>query len=559
MQYLRANFISIVTLLLVSGMAYFGSRVISNSPGMSIGGWIFGLAPVIAAVLIIAFIKLGSQAGCDLSTFFEFPRHGLNLRVLLMISLTAAVTCGFILLNPFGLTMPTFIGIIVFLIVMSVSMITKDKMVDAVGLLLIALPFATYAEFEIVKLTDFDSGWITIKVAIILFFAFIWAVFNFIVLKKNIKKERFHILILIFASATLLSAVFSADIIYSLKRWLFEITYPIVIYFILINSLKSWGDVRKFLSYLIGSVFLNLIMVMYYFVKYGSEGVDNDYVLNLGFASGVLIAEVLIMIIPIIFAFLATEKEKTRKMLYFFLIILGVTGLAVSFSRMPQISMVLGLMALFFIRATRKYVIIALVLALLVGAFHVKKLTPFYSKYYELTTFNSVIYAPSMEKRYGGWEAAAAMFQDRPLTGVGIGRFNQEYGNYGVLYYSPWARGYVPMISAHNMYINFLAETGIPGVLSLSGVLFYIILSGLGFIRRAGEKRVFAYALLLSVIMFLWNNLVSGTVFAYVKEIDKGLVFWSITAVIMSCGVIREDTDSPGSAGLLPAGYGPNV
>ena len=96
------------------------------------------------------------------------------------------------------------------------------------------------------------------------------------------------------------------------------------------------------------------------------------------------------------------------------------------------------------------------------------------------------------------------------------------------------------MISAHNMYLNYLAETGVPGFLILVTIFIAIVRRGFHLLKEGKQDYLFKFSLLISVLVFLINNLVDGITSAYVKDIDKGMVFWSITAMIMSYHTIDK-------------------
>ena len=541
-QYLSKNYLNIIIYALVVVMAYLLSKVIVNNPGMSVSGWIFSFAPVVAVGITIAVIKISAQTGNTISSFLPPSPLNVDKRIFLVVTSLAIILGLSIIFNPFDFIMPIFIGIIVGLFLLSIYMLVNDRSIDAIGLLLISLPFITYAEFEIIRKIEFSSDWITIKIAIILLFSVTWVFVNVFMNKKPLVKGKFNALVLIFVAITLLSAVLSVDINYSLKRWLFEIVYPILFYFLIINSIRHEKDIPRFLSYLIASVFLNLTIALYYFAKYGgSNPVLDKHLLHIHFADGVLVANTLIMTIPIIIAFLAATHRKSFKLLFFTMMALGIIGLILSFARVVQVIMVIGLLAFCLIRKTRRYLIAFIAVSVLIFIFNFEKLDPYMSKFKHFTSFESIVHSSSMEKRYGGWKAALRMYKDNPMTGVGIGRFNQEYTNYGVLYYSLWASGYVPMISAHNIYLTYLAETGIPGILLLLTIFAAIVVKGFRLVKKRDDKLLFKYALLISIIMFLGNSIVDGIMFAYVKEIDKGMIFWSITAIIMSYGTLEKN------------------
>ncbi len=83
--------------------------------------------------------------------------------------------------------------------------------------------------------------------------------------------------------------------------------------------------------------------------------------------------------------------------------------------------------------------------------------------------------APSIEAgsdtvglRYALWDAGVQMWQDHPVSGVGIGEFKFELKNYPNRQYAfLFNKGLV----AHNMYISMLAETGAMGFLLFIALL----------------------------------------------------------------------------------------
>ncbi|HNT30152.1 MAG TPA: O-antigen ligase family protein [bacterium] len=82
----------------------------------------------------------------------------------------------------------------------------------------------------------------------------------------------------------------------------------------------------------------------------------------------------------------------------------------------------------------------------------------------------------SVEGRWQFWQGAWTMFLDHPLTGVGLDQFGTEYPRYqqDVRYFS---------YSAHQFYLELLAETGSVGLVTLAVLLVGISLLGYRTIR----------------------------------------------------------------------------
>ncbi len=138
----------------------------------------------------------------------------------------------------------------------------------------------------------------------------------------------------------------------------------------------------------------------------------------------------------------------------------------------------------------------------------------------------------SNKERINRWKCALRMFADKPLAGFGPGTYQFFYGSYQ-------QRSDLTRIStfngtkghAHSEYLNYLSETGLPGLLiflSLSGVVFYTALRAF---RRATEKET------KDVLLFLITGLITFYIHAFFNgflEFDKMAmpVFCAFAAII---------------------------
>lgn len=74
----------------------------------------------------------------------------------------------------------------------------------------------------------------------------------------------------------------------------------------------------------------------------------------------------------------------------------------------------------------------------------------------------------SSEMRLAFWESTAAMILDHPFLGIGWGMYFMVYPDYD--FYLQGAP--VQIVHAHNMYLNYAAEVGIPGALAFLWFFF---------------------------------------------------------------------------------------
>lgn len=74
----------------------------------------------------------------------------------------------------------------------------------------------------------------------------------------------------------------------------------------------------------------------------------------------------------------------------------------------------------------------------------------------------------SMEMRTAFWESTVAMIQDHPFLGIGWGAYYMVYPEYD--FYLQGAP--VLIVHAHNVYLNYAAEIGLPGALAFCWFFF---------------------------------------------------------------------------------------
>jgi O-antigen ligase len=122
------------------------------------------------------------------------------------------------------------------------------------------------------------------------------------------------------------------------------------------------------------------------------------------------------------------------------------------------------------------------------------------------------------------WRAAARMFVEHPLLGVGNHRFRSTLGEYQK---QGKASSRLELYShPHNEILRFAAESGLPGLLSLALLYFVPLAIGLRAYRRAPSARNPA----LLLIVFSTGFLIAGLV--------DVILAWS--AVILFYGLVTS-------------------
>lgn len=132
----------------------------------------------------------------------------------------------------------------------------------------------------------------------------------------------------------------------------------------------------------------------------------------------------------------------------------------------------------------------------------------------------------SVLERVAHWQAGLRMFSDRPWLGVGIGNYEAAYAAYAA---PPW---YDPLGHAHNMAINFLAETGVLGTTAF--ILVWVAAARMAWRARRTDRelsRAFAIG-----IVGTWTYLTVHSLFdsLFVQHMQLQL------ALLLGCLVADE-------------------
>lgn len=117
-------------------------------------------------------------------------------------------------------------------------------------------------------------------------------------------------------------------------------------------------------------------------------------------------------------------------------------------------------------------------------------------------------------ERLNRWKCAWRMFMEKPLLGFGPGTYQFFYGEYQVRsdlnYHSTYSgdKGH-----AHSEYLNYLSETGLPGLLIFTGILIAALRTGLRVIKRSRKDKMtynLALVLLMGLCTFAIHSFFNG-------------------------------------------------
>ena len=152
---------------------------------------------------------------------------------------------------------------------------------------------------------------------------------------------------------------------------------------------------------------------------------------------------------------------------------------------------------------------------------------------------------PEIATRLDFWDAALSMFQAHPVLGVGLNSFDVAYVDLDTTgrTFLPGS-GLAPPESAHNLYLNTLAEQGLVGIAAL---LLLILAAGrmVLALRRSSDPRIrnFGLGLLGAGIALLVSNLFDVTF----VDPKTSMLVWTLLGVGAALQRIDARSGAPGA------------
>ena len=233
-----------------------------------------------------------------------------------------------------------------------------------------------------------------------------------------------------------------------------------------------------------------------------------------------LLGAYLLMIISALSSFFLYEKKGRRKYIFGIVLLVLLTCLALTYSRGAWVAAG-GIVAGLAIFHDKRFGLLFLLVPIGLLFYHGQIAERFLSLFRGDDT--------SVDLRFALWESTRAMIEEHPLLGIGWGSYFLAYPDYNFFIQND----NVLIFHAHNMYLNMLAEVGIPGGLAFlaaffaQGIIAYRIFKGgeTAFDRAMGLGGMLA-VILIAIISFGDHVLFSRSV---------SFCFWSLASLWASC------------------------
>lgn len=309
--------------------------------------------------------------------------------------------------------------------------------------------------------------------------------------KANINSEykRYFIAIGLFIISMLLSALFSGDIIYGLKRWADMWIWRFMPFVVVIFLLNNYFDAKKVML----TGFAGITLTSVYAVYQGLSGMSRA---NGFYGHPMTLGGWLCIFLPL---FLIEFFERRLLGKYYWLAGLAFcicsAGLVFNATRGAwlAVAIVSAVLLIYYMFKSKRNLAVSIIFVALISAVLVNN-PKFMHRLDTIDDFNKY---QSNTERILIWQSAWNMFKDQPILGVGLGQYTK---NYQQKYISPEAKE--PKLGhAHNNFMQMLAENGIVGFAGFVIMFGYIIFKNL--ITWVKGRNVYALMIVSATVCLL--------------------------------------------------------
>jgi putative inorganic carbon (hco3(-)) transporter len=462
----------------------------------------------------------------------------------LKISIVYILTAIFVLLNTYLVYKEIYFGILI-----PIAIIMLIMYIFSLEKILLLAVFVTPLAINI---GDYDMG-VSISIPsepllIGILFFFILKILLEGGIDRRIIRHPVTIAIIFNLAWMLITSITSDIPIVSFKYLLSRLWFIVPIYFGGLMLFRKKSNIRLFMWAYVSALIIVIFYTTSVHMGYGFSEKAGHWVMSPFYNDHTAYGVVLALFIPVMVG-LSLDKAVSRNQRIFALIAFLILSMALylSYSRAAWVSVGFAFVVFILVMLHIKFKWIALGV---IGLF-----TIFFSFKFEIldkleknkqdASANFIEHVQSILnissdasnlERINRWQAALRMFAEKPLVGWGPGTYQFEY--------APFQRAKEKTIistnlgdhgNAHSEYIGPLAESGIPGMLSVVFILITVVYTGLKVHKNAPDSQ--SRLLALSATLGLITYFVHGTMNNFLNTDKASVPFWGLVAIIAALDI----------------------
>jgi putative inorganic carbon (hco3(-)) transporter len=399
-----------------------------------------------------------------------------------------------------------------------------------IALLVVVAPFSENAPIS-------DPAGAKLRMALVLWAIVLVAVQGTRLLLSDAEIRRPPLLAgaLAFAGAALLSVPVAAEVGAAASKFML-LCGTVAIYLLGALLLRSWDELKVVLAgFLVAGLAVSVHALYQYVtgdlsrVGFISESGAVEFRVASFFPHPNQLAGFLVVIVPIALALMRIFDSTLARSAALVTMVLASSAALITVSR----GAVLALVALALLQLGRRAAWPALAVALVVSVLFAPDALN------DRVADVAKTDRPEIAIRLDFWEASIQMFESSPLVGVGLNNFGEAYVGLeraGRTFLGP--SGLIAPETAHNLYLNTLAEQGLLGVVALMALAAGVVRLTIALLRASdGRTRALGHGLMGVGVVLAVHNLFDVT-FVDPKTATAVWAFFGVAAA--AAGLDRE-------------------
>ena len=459
----------------------------------------------------------------------------------LKIAIVYLITAIFVLLNTYLVYKEIYFGILI-----PIACIMLILYIFSLEKILLLAVFATPLAIDI---GDYDLG-VSISVPsepllIGVLFFFILKILLEGGIERRIVRHPVTIAVIFNLGWLLITSITSDIPVVSFKFLLSRLWFIIPIYFGGLMMFRVKTNIRLFIWAYVSALIVVIFYTTYVHMGYGFSEKAGHWVMDPFYNDHTAYGVILALFLPVMIG-LSVDKAVSRNQRIFAIVsvIILLIALYLSYSRAAWVSVGFAVGVLVLVKLRIKFRWILMTVAGVLAIFFTFKfeILDKLEKNKQDASANFIEHIQSISnissdasnlERINRWQAALRMFNERPLVGWGPGTYQFEY--------APFQRSKEKTIistnlgdlgNAHSEYIGPLAESGLPGLLSVLFIMITVIYTGLNVYKKAASPQ--SRLLALSATLGLITYFVHGIMNNFLNTDKASVPFWGLVAIIVA-------------------------
>ncbi|MCU0359184.1 MAG: O-antigen ligase family protein [Bacteroidia bacterium] len=376
---------------------------------------------------------------------------------------------------------------------------------------------------------------------------FLLAYLNGKALRKDLLKHPISILLLLDLLWMLITSFSSQMPEVSVKRWIIRSVYLCVYYFMFAEFfLQNKTKIPKVFVYYCLGLILPIVYYLYQHQKIGFAIQGSTAFSRPFYNDHTVYGAALVFFLPFLYYYTYRSIQNFNyRLFYILLAALILVASFFSYSRAAWLSLLcaFGVYLIFKWKIKSRTILTGILAVAMVGVFFSGSVIDYFSRSkvkshggdvsQHFKSVTNISTDASNVERINRWKCAWRMFKDKPMAGFGPGTYQFFYGQFQVSsdlnYHSTYAgnKGH-----AHSEYLNYLSETGLPGLLIFIMIMVFVGKTAANLIRKSYADKSTSH-----LVMVLYMGLITFYIHSFFNgfiESDKMAmpVFASIAAIV---------------------------